>query len=546
MLDDNENHIPSSRPLVRVKQESDVEEDGWGTFAATTDIRPMNVVSSNAAQVPLPPTNSTPEMESNTSNNSECVVSNGEVSKDEAAKQAFKVLLDMNLDNLLSHELRQKVRKVQQCCGAASNPCESGSTGPTIMQILHQVDKLYQSSVDNDNMTVGDINRRVAAHFGFSGQIKAQIKKMIKARLTDLVMGKCKVGEGVEGQKDEVADDELAKGEVDERKSKMLNAAAQHDESNVAAASDAGGDQKQTDWKKGHIPMIGSTAYIFQGMFAGLSGKLINLHRGWYQIDNPALGGKHVRFSNIKLVDDGNLDVEAVKDFCAKRSFWLPPLIKPEEVDKANTLTAESRPGGKRSVSENSKPIEETNKRQRKARSREEDNLKDFLQPGGHWFAPIQQRSLVKASEDDLGLNQNLRSMATSSGPVVTSRCWDDEYAHTKGVHGELKPVHYSSLPENVSSIATLVKEELLRRFRPGWDGANDIVSGAYEVQPGSGYYRGHIHNDISASLRDSLPSNVKVKESAGKIGIVFYNAMGGQCDCHFDRDSSALVLVSG
>eukprot|EP00578_Thalassiosira_sp_NH16_P023585 CAMPEP_0181102772 /NCGR_PEP_ID=MMETSP1071-20121207/14496_1 /TAXON_ID=35127 /ORGANISM="Thalassiosira sp., Strain NH16" /LENGTH=997 /DNA_ID=CAMNT_0023185773 /DNA_START=219 /DNA_END=3212 /DNA_ORIENTATION=- len=322
-------------------------------------------------------------------------------------------------------------------------------------------------------------------------------------------------------------------------------------------------------------PIIGWRAYIFSGPFAGLSGRLVSdENRGWYLVDNPALGGKRVHSSIFRLVDNGMMDVSALREFWARRNRILPSIVDSDRVDGLRCeLLARRGEAAKRSGTSDKKEgrvdnstmngsessrcnqsVEETSKKRRKAENREMASLKDFLRPGLHWLPPVSpgRSAITTIAKNSVGpmnnYRQTLRSRhATNNEPVVKDRCFDDDnHARNEGGRSELQPTHYSSVPEHLSVVANRVKDELLRRFLPGWNGANNFVVGAYEVQSGAGYFRGHIRNEVAVQLRDCLPGHFCVKERSSQIGIVFYNSRDGACECHFDRDSSALVLVSG
>ncbi|KAL9179897.1 hypothetical protein ACHAXT_007867 [Thalassiosira profunda] len=73
-------------------------------------------------------------------------------------------------------------------------------------ELLALVDRLFLAVTDRDAMTVGDINRSVAAHYGwapdeFKKKERKPLKKMIKARLTALITGQATAGD-VEGEKE--------------------------------------------------------------------------------------------------------------------------------------------------------------------------------------------------------------------------------------------------------------------------------------------------------------------------------------------------------
>ena len=275
-------------------------------------------------------------------------------------------------------------------------------------------------------------------------------------------------------------------------------------------------------------PLIGSTVFVSSGNYAGLSGKLVSESKsGWWIIDNPQIL-KKVHCGNCKIVDDGNADVQAIEKFCIERSTrgWKPPIIKPIQL---------KRPVERLSSKEN-------NNKKKKVRTGKGElaKLKDYLTPGCHYL-PLQ-----KTDNELDDINQSLRSTYSVNSKAVVKRRWDEKESTAVPVTVD-QPTHYCSVPEQVSKIANQVKMELLQRFRPGWDYSSDMVTAAYEVQENSGYYRGHLNNNTSLMLQDCLPGHhFQLKTASQRIGIVFLNIKNGRCDCHFDRDSSALFLVSG
>mmetsp|Transcript_26675 Transcript_26675/g.57353 ORF Transcript_26675/g.57353 Transcript_26675/m.57353 type:complete len:729 (+) Transcript_26675:132-2318(+) len=77
---------------------------------------------------------------------------------------------------------------------------------PSTLQILTRVDSLYLQATTAgtmDTMTVGDINRSVATHFGIAKLGKPQ-KKLVKGRLTGLITGEVTIGEGLAVYEDEM------------------------------------------------------------------------------------------------------------------------------------------------------------------------------------------------------------------------------------------------------------------------------------------------------------------------------------------------------
>ena len=90
-------------------------------------------------------------------------------------------------------------------------PNNNNNDEPSKRDLLSLVDTLF-TSANKDTMTVGDINRSVATHYGWA-KVDKKRKKLIKTRLTDLMQGTVSVGEGLD-------DDEEGEGEEAKKKEK--------------------------------------------------------------------------------------------------------------------------------------------------------------------------------------------------------------------------------------------------------------------------------------------------------------------------------------
>jgi len=179
-----------------------------------------------------------------------------------------------------------------------------------------------------------------------------------------------------------------------------------------------------------------------------------------------------------------------------------------------------------------------------KRRRRELERLDDRLAPGLHYHAPLPENAAASAFEADGGgdTSKRLAKQSTGEGGHVVEKHWNDRSTHRIPT----KPIHYRPVPQCVSVIANQLKSELLRRFGGNGTETSGLLHDAQEVHPG--YFRAHVSDDVSLRLKslDFLPSHFEIKGSAAQKSIVFFNEKDGTCDCHFDRDSSALFLVEG
>merc|ERR1712194_181238 len=76
-------------------------------------------------------------------------------------------------------------------------------------------------------------------------------------------------------------------------------------------------------------PLLGATAYVYQGVFKGLSGTITLVQlRGWWTIDNPKIN-KKIQCTQCKLVDDGAVDMDVIKKWYAakEKGSRVPPII---------------------------------------------------------------------------------------------------------------------------------------------------------------------------------------------------------------------------
>mmetsp|Transcript_25431 Transcript_25431/g.54940 ORF Transcript_25431/g.54940 Transcript_25431/m.54940 type:complete len:805 (+) Transcript_25431:120-2534(+) len=190
---------------------------------------------------------------------------------------------------------------------------------------------------------------------------------------------------------------------------------------------------------------------------------------------------------------------------------------------------------------------------------RELMGLHDHLIPGLHDHAPNIRRkkpastrrnnntTTARGGEDA----KRSRLAKSTSNATVVHRHRNDKTCKLISD----RPVHYSIVPRGVSDIANELRKELLYQFNGrqnnsivGKQKAGGSIASVMEVTPGSGYYKAHCGDSVSARLKslDILPAYLQIKRSASQKSIVFFNERSGQCDTHFDRDSSALYLVSG
>jgi len=268
-------------------------------------------------------------------------------------------------------------------------------------------------------------------------------------------------------------------------------------------------------------PLIGSTIYIFSGIYKGLSGKLLSEGQSWLEIDNPNIT-KKVHCSRCQIVDDGKADLKAIEKFYKKRK-WMPPIMDPKgqtgQIEKVGGIDNQSN---RNAVYGSSSKVQ-----------RELDKLQDFNNPGPHDFIPLQR------SSDEEDVSQSLRSRHGTKG--VMKSCWDEKES---GMSSE-QPIHYCSIPSGIATLAKQVKKELLERR---WNGRGDLLKTWDEVDLHHipGYFKGHMTNETSFKFEDCIPSSFELKRSASQLGIVFLNTQDGKCDTHYDRDSSMLYLVSG
>jgi hypothetical protein len=101
----------------------------------------------------------------------------------------------------------------------------ASSKEPTTSQVLSVVDELFGMIEDINTVTVGDIVHSVAEHFGVN--VKKEMKKAIKARLTELI---CAKAAGVTAAKPRSSDDEpkekskVRKPKVAKKQKEMMRA----------------------------------------------------------------------------------------------------------------------------------------------------------------------------------------------------------------------------------------------------------------------------------------------------------------------------------
>lgn len=144
---------------------------------------------------------------------------------------------------------------------------------------------------------------------------------------------------------------------------------------------------------------------------------------------------------------------------------------------------------------------------------------------------------------------KRLTSQSTSSHTNIVNRFSSDRNSEVISD----KPIHYSTVHPAVRQMASALERDLLRQYQHGKSNVGmpkgaELLRNCQEVQPGMGYYKAHINDAAVHRLQslDILPDYLKIKDNASQKGILFFNSQNGTCVCHFDRDSSALYLVSG
>jgi len=158
----------------------------------------------------------------------------------------------------------------------------------------------------------------------------------------------------VEGREDDAKEEEVSEShdakEQDDAKDRIETSGKEDDANEEVNANDHEKQEgKPPERKLSHKrnekppadPFIGATAYIYWGNFQGLSGKIIMTEeRGWWTIDNPLIL-KKVKCNQCKLVDDGNVDMDGIKEWYSGRKTRMPLIVKPgreeeEEEEEAN------------------------------------------------------------------------------------------------------------------------------------------------------------------------------------------------------------------
>eukprot|EP00571_Detonula_confervacea_P007128 CAMPEP_0172325068 /NCGR_PEP_ID=MMETSP1058-20130122/53051_1 /TAXON_ID=83371 /ORGANISM="Detonula confervacea, Strain CCMP 353" /LENGTH=839 /DNA_ID=CAMNT_0013041517 /DNA_START=272 /DNA_END=2789 /DNA_ORIENTATION=- len=180
--------------------------------------------------------------------------------------------------------------------------------------------------------------------------------------------------------------------------------------------------------------------------------------------------------------------------------------------------------------------------RSKRSRGGEIGRLQDHLVPGLHDHAPnAVPRTLKNKGSPSVRRHGKSRRMSKEAIKIMP---WN---ATESGLVSS-NPIHYCNVPERISTIAGEVKKEILQHLGRGLKKyASEMIDYAEEVETGSGYFRAHLkHSYVTQRLPGILPDRFQVKQSASQKEMVFLNTSDGQCHCHFDRDSSALFLVSG
>merc|ERR1712194_131006 len=206
----------------------------------------------------------------------------------------------------------------------------------------------------------------------------------------------------------------------------------------------------------------------------------------------------------------------------------LPVEIQREEVSKSN-------PAGMQ------RKIMSRSRNKLKRRHGEEGRLSDHLNSGVHYHAP----SVDGNREPPIASRQRLAKQLSVAH--VTTRSSNSRQRPSD------RPTHYCHdcfVPECVSMVASELKSELVQQFS-GSGGATAVPSKKLlrswmQVEPG--YYRAHLSDNSSLRLKSLsfLPACFQIKANAAQKSTMFLNTEDSQCECHFDRGSSLLFLVSG
>ena len=104
------------------------------------------------------------------------------------------------------------------------------------------------------------------------------------------------------------------------------------------------GEQLNKSKESNIDPLIGATAFIASGPFKGFSGKIIEIRsRGWWTVDNPNISSK-IHTSKCKLVDDGAVDMDAIKKRYASRGSTPPAIITRQDLEEEQNAVASNMP----------------------------------------------------------------------------------------------------------------------------------------------------------------------------------------------------------
>ncbi|KAL3778272.1 hypothetical protein ACHAW5_010143 [Stephanodiscus triporus] len=87
---------------------------------------------------------------------------------------------------------------------------------------------------------------------------------------------------------------------------------------------------KESEKGPGIDPLVGASIYIHRGFYEGQSGTLIDRGaRGWCRVSGIP---RRVQVSFFSVVDDGKVDLDAVKAFSRRYPCVMPRVLKPDEV----------------------------------------------------------------------------------------------------------------------------------------------------------------------------------------------------------------------
>ena len=135
------------------------------------------------------------------------------------------------------------------------------------VELFDVVDNLFREVADKDTVTVKDINRSVAAHFSIP-KVEEEMKKKIKARLTDLVQGDVILSDGEEENEEEEDDDDKEEyNEEDDKQPKRKRSSRKKTTSKKKKKKSRGQEPTTKDVRLDTIgTLMGGEDGPFQGM----------------------------------------------------------------------------------------------------------------------------------------------------------------------------------------------------------------------------------------------------------------------------------------